>query len=99
MNPDTFFARIRSFLVDLLNLETRTGAVHSQATTWIRFRKGEEIIELAFNSRMLNIYNLSDKAEIATTMITHMAQQIKNPALLDRKFIFDEVVCTDVDFH
>ena len=53
MDPDTFFSRIRGFLIDLLRQETRNGAVRSQATTWIRFRKGEEVIELAFNSRML----------------------------------------------
>ena len=99
VDPDTFFSRIRGFLVDLLTKETRTGAVHWQAVTWIRFRKGEEIIELAFNSRMLNIYNLSNKNEIVTAMITHMAQQIKNPALSDSKFIFEEVIRTDVDFH
>ena len=52
VDPDTFFSRIRGFPVDLLAKETRTGAVRSQATTWIRFRKGEEIIELAFDSRM-----------------------------------------------
>ena len=99
VDPDTFFTRIRGFLVELLAKEMRTGAVHSQATTWIRFRKGEEIVKPAFYSRMLNVYNLSDRNEIVTAMITHMAQQIKNPALSDSKFIFEEVVRTDVDFH
>ena len=79
--------------------ELRTGAVHSQATTWIRFRKDGEMVELAFNSRMLNIYNLSDMNEIVNAMITHMAQQIENLALSDSKFIFDEVMHMDVDFH
>ena len=37
--------------------------------------------------------------EIVNGMITHMAQQIENPALSDSKFIFDEVVHMDVDFH
>ena len=32
-------------------------------------------------------------------MITHMKQQIKNPALSDSKFVFDEVVNMDVNFH
>ena len=79
--------------------ELRTGAVHSQAMTWIRFRKDGEMVELAFNSRMLNIYNLSNMNEIVNAMITHMAQQIENPALSDSKFVFDEVVGMDVDFH
>ena len=47
------------------------------------------MVELAFNSRMLNVYNLSDMNEIVNGVITHMAQQIKNPALSDSKFVFD----------
>ena len=79
--------------------ESRTGAVHSQATTWIRFRKDGEMVELAFNSRMLNVYNLSDMNKTVNAMITHMARQIENPALSDSKFVFDEVVRMGIDFH
>ena len=50
-DSDTFLNRIRSFLIDLLKKESRTGAVRSQTTTWIRFRKDRELVELAFNSR------------------------------------------------
>ena len=60
MDPDTFSNRIRSFLIDMLKKESRTGDVRSQTTTWIRFRKDRELVELAFNSRMTNVYNLSD---------------------------------------
>ena len=31
--------------------------------------------------------------------IAHMKQQIENPALSDSKFVFDEVLHMDVDFH
>ena len=79
--------------------ESRTRAVHSQAMTWIRFRKDGEMVELAFNSRMLNVYNLNCMNEIVNAMISHMKQQIENPALSDSKFVFDEVTCMDVDFH
>ena len=79
--------------------ESRTGAVHSQATTWIRFRKDGETVDFTFNSRMLNVYNLSNMNEIVNAMITHMAQQIENPALSESKFVFYEVVRIDVDFH
>ena len=99
MDPDTFFSRVRKFLIELLKKELRTGAVHSQATTWIRFKKDREMVELAFNSRMLNVYNLSNMNEIVNAMITHMKQQIENPALSDSKFVFDEVICMDVHFH
>ena len=64
MDPDTFLNRIRRFLIDLLKKESRMGAVRSQTRTWIRFRKDRELVELAFNSRMTNIYNLSDMDEI-----------------------------------
>ena len=99
MDTGTFFNRVRKFLIELLTKETRMGAVRSQTTTWIRFRKDGEMVELAFNSRMLNVYNLSDMNEIVSQMISHMAQQIENPALLDSKFIFDEVLHMDVNFH
>ena len=32
-------------------------------------------------------------------MITNMAQQIENPALSNSKFVFDEVIHMNVDFH
>ena len=79
--------------------ELRTGAMHSQSMTWIRFRKDGEMVELAFNSRMLNVYNLSDMNQIVNEMITHMDQQIENHSLSDSKFVFDEVICMDVDLH
>ena len=94
-----FFNRVRKFLIELLKKETRTGAARSQSTTLIRFRKEGEIVELAFNSRMLNVYNLSNMNEIVSQMISHMAQQIENPALSDSKFVFGEVLHMDVNFH
>ena len=69
MDPDTFLNRIRRLLIDLLKKESRKGAVRSQTTTWIRFRKDQELVELAFNSTMTNIYNLSDMNEIVNEMI------------------------------
>ena len=100
MDVDTFFARTRKFLIDLLSRETINRAVHSQATTWIRFVKDEVgQVELAFNSRMLAVYNLSDMDEIVSAMIEHMKQQIENPALRDSKFVFDRIIHMDIDFH
>ena len=100
MDVGTFFARTRKFLIDLLSRETINRAVRSQATTWIRFVKDEvKQVELAFNSRMLAVYNLSDMDEIVSAMIEHMKQQIENPALRDGKFVFDGVIHMDIDFH
>ena len=98
-DPDTFLNRIIRFLIDLLKRESRTGAVRAQTTTWIRFRKDDELVEVAFNSRMTNVYNLSNLDEIVNEMIAHMKEQIENPALLNSRFVFDEVLFTNVDFH
>ena len=57
------------------------------------------MVDLAFNSRMLNVYNLSDMNEIVTQLIMHMAQQIEKLALANSRFIFDEVLHMDVEFH
>ena len=100
MDVDTYFSRTRNFLIDLLTRETRNRAVRSQATIWIRFVKdGIEQVELAFNSRMLAVYSLSDMDEIVTTMIEDMKQQIENPALRDSKFVFDGVIGMNIDIH
>ena len=99
MDPDTFFSRVRKFLIEFLTKESRMGAKRSQTTTWIRFRKDGEMVELAVNSRMLNVYNLSNMNKIVNAMISHIKQQIENPALSDSKFIFDEVLHMDVNFH
>ena len=48
---------------------------------------------------MLAVYNFSDMDEIVLEIITHMAQQIENPALKDSKFVFDEVIRMNIGFH
>ena len=63
MDLDTFFTRTRRFLIEVLTKESCTEAIRSQATTLIRFRNDGETVELAFNSRILNVYNLSDMTE------------------------------------
>ena len=94
----------------MLKRESRTGAIRVQTTTWIRFKRDgpagpgvaqqphDELVELAFN-RMMNVYNLSDLDEIVDEMIDSMKFQIENPALLNSRFVFDEVLFTNVDFH
>ena len=96
MDYDTFFNRIKFQLILTLK-KARSAKV--QATTWIRFKQDDESIELAFNSRMMNVYNLSEINEIVNEMIAHMREQIENSALLNSRFIFDEVLFMDIDFH
>ena len=47
----------------------------------------------------MNVYDLSDLGKIVNEMIAHMKQQIKNPALSNCRFVFDEVLHMDIDFH
>ena len=80
--------------------ETQSTAVRAQSTIWIRFTTdGVEIVHLAFNSRMLNVYNMSDMDELANQIIAHMLNQIENPALANSKFVFEDVLRMDVNFH
>ena len=56
MDPGTFLDKVKGFLVKLMLGETQSNTVQVQSTVWIRFTKdGVEIVDLAFNSRMLNI--------------------------------------------
>ena len=100
MDVVTFLSRTRMFIAGLLGKETMGRAVRFQTTTWIRFVKdGIEQVDLAFNSRMMSVYNLNDINEIVSAMIEHMSQQIENPALKDSKFVFDRIIHMDINFH
>ena len=96
MDPDTYFNRIKFQLILTLK-KPRSAKV--QATTWIRFKQDDELVELAFDSKMMNVHNLSEINEIVDEMINHMKEQVENPALLNSRFVFDEVLFTNIDFH
>ena len=96
MDYDTFFNRIKFQLILTLK-KARSAKV--QATTWIRFKQDDELVELAFNSRMMTVCNLSEINEIVNKMIAHMREQIENPALLNSRFVFDEVLFMDIALH
>ena len=101
IDVDTFFNRIRKEIIKLIKreLKTRTSA-RIQTTAWIRFvREGQERVELDFNSLMTSVYRGSEPDQIAGGMIDNMKFQIENPALLNSRFVFDEVLYLDVNFH
>ena len=74
-------------------------------TTWIRFiQEFDDVVELnraelVFNSRMMEVHQGSDLDEMVNGMITHMRMQIENPALLNSRFRFNEVLFLDANFH
>ena len=100
MDSDTFFDQLRKALIELIarELKTRTSD-RVQMTTWIRFAKDEDQVNLAFNSMMTSVYRGSDLDQIVDGMISHMRTQIENPALLNSRFVFDRVLHLDVNFH
>ena len=100
MDGDTFFNRVRKGLIELVKreLKTRTSA-RIQTTTWIRFARDEDRVDLAFSGLMTSVYRGSDLDQIVDGMIANMKFQIENPALLNSRFVFDEVLYLDVNFH
>ena len=72
-------------------------------TAWIRFVRNDEVgqerVELAFNSLMMSVYRGSEPDQIVDGMIANMKFQIENPVLLNSKFVFNEVLYLDVNFH
>ena len=104
IDVDTLFNRIRKELIRLIKreLKTRTSA-RIQTTGWIRFvredEEGQERVELAFNSLMTSVYRGSEADQIVDGMIANMKFQIENPVLLNNRFVFDEFLYLDVNFH
>ena len=104
MDVDTFFNRIRKGLIELIKRELKTQtSARIQMTAWIRFvrddEEGQERVELAFNSLMTSVYRGSEPDQIVDGMITNMKFQLENPALLNSRFVFDEFLYLDVNFH
>ena len=104
MDVDMFFNRIRKELIELIKreLKTRT-SVRTQTTAWIRFvrddEEGQERVELAFNSLITSVYRGSEMDQIVDGMTANMKFQIENPAPLNSRFVFDEFLYLDVNFH
>ena len=80
---------------------------------WIRFvrdgpprgpgkahdEEGQERVELAFNSLMTSVYRGSETDQIVDGMTDNMKFQIENPVLLNSRFVFDQFLYLDVNFH
>ena len=102
MDVETFFHRIRGDLIKLIKRELNDlNSARVQITTWIRFvwDEPQERIDLAFNSLMMSVYQGSHLDQIVDRMITNMKFQIENPELLNSRFVFDEVLYLDTNFH
>ena len=114
IDVDTFFNRIGKRLIELIEreLKTRTSA-RIQTTAWIGFvrdgpprspgkahgEEGQERVELAFNSLMMSVYRGSETDQIVDGMIANIKFQIEDPALLHSRYVFDEFLYLDINFH
>ena len=100
MDVETFFNHIRGELIGLITSElTDLNSARVQTTTWIRLIKDDDRVELVFNSRMTDVHQGSNLDAIVDGMIAHMKMQIENPALLNSRFRFDEILFLNVNFH
>ena len=100
MDVDTFFIRMREGLIELTKRELNDlNSARIQMTRWIRFARDKDRVELVFNSRMTNVHQESNLDQIVDGMIAHMKTQIENPALLNSRFRFIEVLFLDISFH
>ena len=114
LDVDMFFNRIRKELIELIKRELRIRtSARIQTIAWIRFvrdgpprapgeahdEEGQVRVELAFNSLMMSVYRGSEMDQIVDGMIANMKFQIENPALLNSRFVFDEFLYLDANFH
>ena len=104
------FDRITQNLIDPMNRElTDLGSTRVQRAAWIRFRVevedengnviGVDRVRLLFNSRTTKIFQGSDLNKIVNEIFAHTKRHIKNPALANSKFRFNEVLFPDVNFY
>ena len=100
IDPDTIYGLIRKQLIQLISRELKElRSARVQTTTCIRFRQDFQFPELAFNSRITDFYRASDIERLVNFMINHIREQIENPALINSRFVFEEVLFMDVNFH
>ena len=99
MDVPTFFSKIRASIGNVLRKETSQRAIRCQTTTWLRFEKGDDYVNKAFNSRMTPVYMHSEMDTIVQEMVNYMEKQVDNPKLRDSKFVFDKILQTDISCH
>ena len=99
MDVPTYLSKIRASIGNVLRKETSRRAIRCQTTTWIRFEKGDDYVDKAFNSRMTPVYMHSEMDTIVQEMVNYMKKQVDNPKLRDSKFVLDSILQTDISCH
>ena len=104
---DTYIEKITPYMKTLINQQIREMAsAKAQLCMWIKWKRedihGEVhkiIVEKAFNSKMVEIFQGSNIDEILEKMFTYIKTQIENPALPKSGFTLDSIMHLDISFH
>ena len=56
-------------------------------------------VRLAFNSRLTDIFQGTDLNKIVNRLFAHLKAQIENSALANSRFVFDDILFMDINFH
>ena len=99
MDVPTFFSKIKASIGNVLRKETSQRAIRCQTTSWLRFEKGDDYVNKAFNSRMTPVYMHSEMDTIVQEMVNYMEKQVDNPKLRASKFVFHKILQTDICCH
>ena len=81
------------------------GSAKVQLCMWIKWLKrdkvtGEvEIVDLPFNSKMMEIFQGSNIEEILEKMFANIKTQVENPKLPESGFEFVRIIHLDISFH
>ena len=107
---ETFHGETRGSVTNLMTKELKDlDSAKVQTTAWIRFKvevgDGDRniirvnMVDKAFNSRMMEVFQGSNLNEVISKMFIHMQTQIENLALANSEFVFNQVLFLDVNFH
>ena len=99
MDVETFFGEIKESAINLMAKELQDlDLVKVQTITWIRFKvevededgsvARVETIDKECSSQMMEVFQGSDLSEVMNGMLVHMRMQVKNPPLMNGRFMF-----------
>ena len=111
---DTYMEQITPYLKTLIKQQIREmGSAKVQLCMWVKWKKTEKIeqaedipgevheilVEKAFNSKMMEIFQGSNIDEILEQLFAYIKTQIENPALPKSGFTLDSIMHLDISFH
>ena len=110
---DTYIEKITPYMKALIDQQIRDmSSAKAQLCMWIKWKREEFeqanyfpgevheiIVEKAFNSKMVEIFQGSNIDEILGKMFAYIKTQIENPALPKSAFTLDSIMHLDISFY